>query len=215
MKDTRRRILQTQDPFLDAPAEIDYTRSRMGLFDFLRDPASLWKADPGVKLEFDLEEGSCCGVRLGTRAASFSKLGPPSNPKPTKKQTYLWKDLGFEACTYEGMLDYLCVTFNALEYNPVKPYPGAVLRGGKALDLGPASTVEDVVRILGEPFAVYADDEDDEVTRTLYYATRTQEVEIEFLKAGMLHAIAVYTDPSMADPKTRQKLNCTKPWPPA
>ena len=57
----------------------------MGLFDFLRDPATLWVPEPGLKLEIDLEAASCCGVRLGSRVASLSKLGPTSNPKPSKR----------------------------------------------------------------------------------------------------------------------------------
>ena len=35
----------------------------------------------------------------------------------------------------------------------LKAFPGKLFRGGKPLDLGPSSRVEDVVRVLGEVHA--------------------------------------------------------------
>lgn len=186
----------------------------MGLFDFLRDPAALWKAEPGLKLEIDLETASLCGVKLGSRASSLSKLGPPGNPDPTKKEHYNWAALGVAASTSKGILEYFGVTLLPLEWEGVQPYRGALLRGGKPLDLGASSKMEDVVRLLGEPWHVYADDEDDEVTRTIFYETRTLEWEIEFLKDGRLHSVGLITPPSMANPQNRKYVECDKPWPP-
>jgi hypothetical protein len=186
----------------------------MGLFDFLRDPASLWVAESGLKLELDLQAPSFCGVLLGARATSLSKLGPPSNSGPMKKGSYSWAPLGFAASATKGILDYFCVTINPLDWDGMKPYQGVFLRGGKALDLGPTSRMEDVVRVLGEPWHVYAEDEDDEVTRTIFYETRMLEWEIEFLKAGPLHSLGLITPPSMSNPQSRKYVECEKPWPP-
>jgi hypothetical protein len=187
----------------------------MGLFDFLRDPASLWAAEPGLKIEIDLEAASFCGVRHGSRASSLSKLGPPTNSKPSKKGSYSWAPLGFEAYASKGILDYYCVTISPLDDDEVKAFPGAILRDGKPLALSPASRVEDVVRVLGEPWHVYADDEDPDVSRTLFYELGTLEWEIEFLKAGTLHSIGLITPPSLESPQNRKYVNCTKAWPPA
>jgi hypothetical protein len=187
----------------------------MGLFDFLRDPASLWMADPRLNLEIDLEAASFCGVRLGSRVSSLAKLGPPSNAKPSKRGFYRWTPRGFEASASKEILDYFCITIGPLEDDDLKPYAGTILRGGKPLELGPSSRVEDVVRILGEPWHDYADDEDPDVTRTLFYETRTLEWEIEFLKAGTLHTIGLITPPSMESPQSRKYVNCVKSWPPA
>jgi hypothetical protein len=38
-------------------------REIMGLLDFHRDPAPLWVAEPGLKIEIGLGEASFCGVR--------------------------------------------------------------------------------------------------------------------------------------------------------
>ena len=186
----------------------------MGLFDFLRDPASLWVAEPGLPLEVDLEEASCCGVRLGSRASALSKLGPPSNPKPTPKGSYQWNPLGISALASKEILDYFSITIHPLDDDDLKAFPGKLFRGGKPLDLGPSSRVEDVVRVLGEPWHDYADDEDPDVTRTLYYETRTLEWRLEFLKAGTLYGIELVTPPGLEDPKNRSYVKCEKPWPP-
>jgi hypothetical protein len=190
-------------------------RILMGLFDFLRDPASLWVAEPGLKIEIDLEEASFCGVRLGSRASSLSKLGPPTNSHPTKKGIYSWEPLAFDAYASEEILDYFCVMISPFEWDPLPGFPGRILRAGKPLELGPASRVEDLVRVLGEPWHIYDDEEDPDIPRTLYYETRTLEWEIEIHKAGTLHSIALITPPSMESPRTRELANCAKPWPPA
>ena len=186
----------------------------MGLFDFLRDPASLWIAEPGLKHEIDLEQASFCGVHLGSRPASLSKLGPPSNPNPSKKRSYSWAPLGMQANASKDILDYYCVTMSPLDGDGMKAYPGALLRNGTPLELGPSSRREDVVRVLGEPWHAYSDDEDPEVTLTLFYELGTLEWEIEFLKAGTLYSIGLIRPPSMASAQTRKYVNCDKPWPP-
>jgi len=188
----------------------------MGLFDFLRDPASRWVAEPGLKIEVDLEAASVCGVRLGSRASALSKLGPPSNPAPTKQGSYFWNPLGIGATTTKEILDYYIITIHPLDDDDgLQPFTGTLLRAGKPLDLGPASRVEDVVRVLGEPWYDYVDDEDPDVTRTLFYETRALEWTVEFLKAGTLGGIELITPPSLGNPQTRKYVKCEKPWPPA
>jgi hypothetical protein len=189
----------------------------MGLFDFLRDPASLWVPEPGLKIEIDLEEASFCGVRFGSRVTSLSKLGPPTNPKPTKRGYYTWKQLGLEVQTEKkmGIVEWYCITINPVVDDGLDAYPGKILRAGTLLPLGPASREEDLVRALGEPWHVFVDDEDPDIARTLFYETRTLEWEIEVLKSGTLHSILLNTPPSMEDPQTRKRLNCEKTWPPA
>jgi hypothetical protein len=187
----------------------------MSLFDFLRDPISLWTPEPGLKLTVDLEEGSCCGVRLGSRAASLAKLGPPSNLKSAKRGTYDWNPLGITACARKEILDFYCIMIHPLDDEDMQAFAGTLLRGGKPLDLGPSSRVEDVIRVLGEPWHVHTNDKDPDVDRMLYYERGTLEWRLEFYKTGTLYSIELDTPPALENPDARREVHCNKPWPPS
>ncbi|MBI3854629.1 MAG: hypothetical protein HY293_02935 [Planctomycetes bacterium] len=186
----------------------------MGLFDFLRDPAALWTAEPGLSYEFDLGQASLCGVRLGSRPSGLSKLGPPTTSKPTKTGSYYWHLQGLEAFATKDILNYFCVTLHPIEGDGMSAYPGTLLLDGKPLALGPASRRDDVVRLLGEPWHAYEDADDPEVTLTLFYEQDPLEWEIEFLADGTIYTIGLNTPPSLQSPKSREYVRCDKPWPP-
>jgi hypothetical protein len=187
----------------------------MGLFDFLGDPAKKWVREAGLRLEVDLKRATLCGVALGSRPASLSRLGPPTNPKPTKTGQYVWKDLGLDANGKDGILGAYTITLKPAEPDPDQGlYPGTFLLDGTPLPLSAATRREDVVRLLGEPWHEYRDDEDPEISLTIFYETRTLEWAFEFVPAGTLAAIVLASPPDLAGEKTRAWLKCTKPWPP-
>ncbi|HZE98638.1 MAG TPA: hypothetical protein VE981_16540 [Planctomycetota bacterium] len=187
----------------------------MGLFDFLGDPAKKWVRETALKLEVDLKQAGLCGVRLGSRPASLSRLGPPSNRHPAKRGYYAWNELGLDAYSDKDILETYSVTVARKDYEPeTAPFPGVFLLDGKPVALSGTTRREDIVRLLGEPWHEYSDPDDDEVTLTLWYETRTLEWVFEFLPAGTLATVIVSSPPDLAEETTRRFVKCEKPWPP-
>jgi hypothetical protein len=188
----------------------------MGLFDFLAgDPTKKWVRDPALKPEVDLRSGSLCGVRLGSRASGLSRLGPPSNAGKTKDRLYVWEDLGIDAFFRDGILQAYTFAVNLKDLEPdMASFAGVFLLDGKPLPLDPAARRADVVRLLGEPWHEFSDPEDDELSLSMYYETRTLEWAFEFLKAGTLSTVVLASPPDLEEPLTRKNLKCDKPWPP-
>jgi len=188
----------------------------MGLFDFLSgDPTKKWTRDPGLKLEIELRDASLCGVRLGSRPSGLSRLGAPSNSPSTKKSIYVWEDLGIDVFFRNDLLQAYTIAINMKDLEPdTASFPGVILLDGKPLALGAATRREDVVRQLGEPWHQFTDPEDDELSLSMYYETRTLEWTFEFLLAGTLASIVLASPPDLEEEQTRKNLKCDKPWPP-
>jgi hypothetical protein len=189
----------------------------MGLFGSLfggGDPAAKWARDPDLKLEVDLEAGTLCGVRLGLRPESLSGLGPPTNREPTRDGVYTWAPLGLAATATKGILNAYTVAFT-LQDEGLEPYAGAMLIGGKPLQLPPDLQHAHLQRLLGEPWHRFADPEDAESPITWFYERRGLEWEVELLPAGTLTSITLHSPPTMAKPENRKLLRVEKPWPPA
>lgn len=188
----------------------------MGLFDFLAgDPSRKWVREPGLKLELDLRSSALCGVRLGSRPSGLSKLGAPSNPKSTKHGIYVWEDLGIDVFFRNDLLQAYTIAVNMKDLEPdTAPFPGVFLLDDKPLPLAAGTRREDVVRLLGEPWHEFTDPEDEELSLTMYYETRTLEWAFEFLPAGTLASVVLASPPDLEEEQTRRNLKCDKPWPP-
>jgi len=188
----------------------------MGLFDFLSgDPTKKWTRDPGLNLEIELRNASLCGVPLGSRPSGLSRLGPPRNPKSTRIGIYSWEDLGVDAYFRNDILETYSIAINMEDPEPdMSPFRGAVLLDGKPLPVGAGSRREDVVGLLGEPWHQFTDPEDDELSLSMYYETRTLEWTFEFLLAGTLGSVVLASPPDLEEEQTRINLKCGKPWPP-
>ena len=185
----------------------------MGLFGGLfggGDPSSQWVRDPSLRLEADLEAATLCGVRLGSRPASLSGLGPPANATPAKDGVYPWPDLGVEAFAARGLLVAYSFAFDV-----TAPFAGPFLRGGKPIPLAVGMTGEDVLRLLGEPWHRYADPDFPDSPLQLFYETRTLEWELGVLPSGVLGSLVLRSPPALADPAARQRHRVEKRWPPA
>jgi hypothetical protein len=170
------------------------------------DPAAKWTREPGLRVEVDLDLGTLCGVRLGSRPDALSRLGAPSNPAPSRDGEYLWSGLGVEARVRKGVLS--AFTFR---WGPA-PCAAAFVRGGRPVPLG----TEDVVRLLGEPWHRYADpDHPDAPLRLFYESPRLVEWEVEVAETGALLALTLASPPSMADVAVRRACRAERPWPPS
>ena len=191
----------------------------MGFLDRLfgsGDPASKWVRDSALKIELDLEAGTLCGVRLGLQPESLSKLGPPTNDQPTRDGLYTWASLGIQATATKGILTHYLAAYDVddLGRNAL-PFAGGFTLGGRPLPLSPDSGVEELLRLLGEPWHRYADPEDPGAPLAFFYERRGLEWEVEILSGGMLGSIALHSPPSLARPETRRLLRVEKPWPPS
>jgi hypothetical protein len=187
----------------------------MGLFDFFADPASKWVRAPGLKLDVELREASLCGVRLGSRPDGLSRLGPTSNPNPSKRGFYLWEDLGLDASAVDGILVAFSLVVNHQDFEPDDgTYAGAFLLDGKPLPLTAETRKEDVIRLLGEPWHQHTDEDDDEIAHSMWYETRTLEWTFEFVPGGTLATVVLASPPDLAEARTRGYVKCDKPWPP-
>ncbi len=187
----------------------------MGLFDVLGDPTKKRVREPGLHIDVDLKRATLDGVALGSRVAALSRLGPPTNPKPTKSGLYLWKDLGLDAIACDGLLEAYTMTLKPAEPDPDQGvYAGTFLLDGKRLSLSAAARKKDVVRLLGEPRHEHTDPDDDEIGLTLWYETRMLEWAFEFLPAGTLASVVLASPPDLAEAKMRGYLKCGKSWPP-
>lgn len=187
----------------------------MGFFDLFGDPAAKWTRSPGLRMELDLRQASLCGVKLGSRADGLCVLGAPSNPKPSKNGYYLWRDLGIDAHARDGILRAFTLSVDMKDVDPdLGEYAGSFLLDGKPLALGRTIRKEDAIRLLGEPWHEFADPDDDEISRTLWYETRTLEWTLEFGAKGTLASVVIASPPELAEATTRRHVKCDKPWPP-
>ena len=190
----------------------------MGLFDRMfggGDPAAQWVRDPELALEVDLEAGTLCGVRLGLQPESLSRLGPPTNPQPSRDGIFTWPTHGLQATATRGVLTCYLAAFEVDDLGrEARPFPGAILLGGSPLALGPDSRQEEVLRLLGTPWHRFADPEDEDASIAFFYERRGLEWEVEILPAGTLGSIALHSPPSLARPETRRLLRVERPWPP-
>lgn len=188
----------------------------MGLFDFLGgDPASKWVREPGLAIEVDLQLASLCGVKLGSRCPALARLGPTSNPKPSKTGYYAWNDLGIDVYSTNDILETFSLNVDHHDFEPEdSPFKGRFLLDGKPLPLGVETRKEDVVRLLGEPWHQMADPDDDEIGLTYWYETGTLEWTFEFLPKGTLATVILSSPPDLSEESTRRNVGCEKPWPP-
>jgi len=151
----------------------------------------------------------------GVASVGTLRLGPPRHPQTTRIGIYSWEALGIDAYFRNEILETYSIAINPGDLEPgTSPFRGAVLLDGKPLPLGAASRREDVARLLGEPWHQFTDPEDDELSLSMYYETRTLEWTFEFLLAGTLASIVVTSPPDLEDEQTRKNLKCDKPWPP-
>jgi hypothetical protein len=169
------------------------------------DPAAKWTREPGLRIEVDLDAGSLCGVRLGSRPDGLSRLGAPSNPEPARDEEYAWNDLGIEARVRKGLLVAFVFRWGAT------PCAAAFVRGGAPLPLGTA----DVQRLLGAPWHRFADPDHPEAPLRLFYESpRLIEWEAEVDPSGALVSLTLAAPPTMADVAVRRACRAEKPWPP-
>ncbi len=180
-----------------------------------RDPTQDWRAQPGLKLEFDLDAHALCGVKPGDPVPFLEKLGPAEDKVAARKGEYRYLSRGVAFSGADAFIDSILLIWRDEDEAGFQGYAGACLRGGKAVPLGSDWTVEQFVQTFGPPYWK----DDDESESLLFYEFRNFEWQAEFSKdpggTARLSALLVVTPPLMADAAQREAYGVDKAWPPA
>lgn len=170
----------------------------MGLFSYFKREDPLGEGPPGWPLDLG-------ALRLGPHA-----LGEPPDSGDfwgcLLRGDSVWKPdgAGFGIGMSGGVLDHVLID--------VGGFHGGFSRNGQPLAFGPETTVEEVVRCLGEPY--WIDRSDGEVI--LFYEPRggAMELQFEFPEGGLLGFITLARDGVLSDAAQRAAYGCNRPWPP-
>lgn len=180
-----------------------------------RDPTQDWRAQPGLKLEFDLDAHALCGVKPGDPVPFLEKLGPAEDKAAARKGEYRYMTRGLSFSGADAFIDSVILIWRDEDEAGFQAYPGVCLRGGKEVSLGPDWTVERFAETFGPPYW----EDDDEYETLLFYEFRNVEWQVEFVKEegepARLSALLVVTPPLMADLEQRNAFGVDQPWPPA
>lgn len=109
---------------------------------------------------------------------------------------------GVEIGLKSNRLDYIQLTLDK--------YPGKFRYNGVEEQLGPTTTMSDILSLCGEPY--WHDDDKDE--SILFYEDGTVELQLEFPDKKKLGVIIMLLDPLMAKKDQRDAYGVTKEWPP-
>jgi hypothetical protein len=171
-----------------------------------QDPTRDWLSDPS-KLVVDLERGTLCGVAVGGSFAGLAALGPSDDARSSARGLSHWSSCGIWCTRAEQRLSDFTVSFFS---DGGKPFPGAILHGGKPLAISNDTTRSDLPRLLGEPFAESNADGE----TVLFYEYPAAEVQFTFTRhLGILEAIEVWYEPELSWPGELERNGISKPFP--
>lgn len=163
----------------------------MGLFDFLLggDITRDWVAEPNVELEFNFDEFSLCGVRLGDRAEQLSQLGPVEDPRAVRKGSLRYFSLGLELEVQHDLIEAIVLVWawpNDFD-SAYQSFLGICKHHGRIWPLHRETTFLDFTAHFGEPDRR----EDDEFGLVFVYTFDKVQLEIEFDELDLLSTLIV------------------------
>jgi hypothetical protein len=171
-----------------------------------QDPTRDWLSDP-TKLVVDVERGTLCGVAVGSSFAALAALGPADDARQSARGVSQWGSRGVWCTRDEDLLSDFTVS---LVSDGGKPFPGSILHGGRPLAISEQTTREQLLALLGEPFAESNADGD----TVLYYEHASAEVQFSFAEhLGTLEAIEVWFEPELSQPGALEQNSISKPFP--
>ena len=176
-----------------------------------KNPTRNWQRAGDLRLEFDLEQGSLNGVRLGETLDRLASLGPVEDRSGLQHRAFGYFSLGLGVgCESD---ENLIESFDIIQKDPLapefRPYPGSVHYRGTSLDLAKL-TESDFVKEFGLPY--WRDQDESEII--LFYEFPWREWQVELRLDGTFNRLLVTSAPSMADYEQRKSYGVTKLWPP-
>jgi hypothetical protein len=185
------------------------------MFEYLfgpENPTKEWQRAKDLRLDFDLEQKSLNGVRLGGPLERLSFLGSIEDRTGLRSQELRYPSLGLRVYCYndENVID----CFEIVQRDPwspqVRPFPGLFHYRGRQLSLSQL-TERDFVTLFGFPY--WRDEDEDEVI--LFYEFSELEWQVEFSLDGSFNCICVTSKPLLADENQRTAYGVTEQWPPS
>ena len=168
----------------------------MGLLQKFRvDTAGAWKADDGLRLDFDFDANALSGVRLRDPLTLLWKFGPPENPEAARQGVYRWFAKGFAVGARDGRIDEFLLIWDAQANPPFQPFSGSCRWRGEPIHLRAGLGEAELRARLGEPFWRNEDAEE----TLLFYQNKAVEWQVEISKAGGLSALTITALPLLAD----------------
>ena len=149
-------------------------------------PTAHWRAEPGLRPEFDFGRHALCGVKIGDPVEWLAKLGPAEDPRAARREgRYCYYSKGLEIGANDGrVISYLLVWGGSADPR-YRPFAGACTYRGRSLPLSAQTGEREIVGYFGDPY------------------WRGEE--------GIVNAVA---PPLLADEAQRRAYRVTKPWPP-
>lgn len=149
------------------------------------------------QLEIDLHNYEVNGSRIGSRLSSSA----PFFNELKKKDVVEKPQLGFEIGRKGDHLDYILIA--------VQKFKGSLTFNGLPAFV---ATVNDVLRLYGEPF--WQDSSDEELIFFYEFENGEIEIQFEFPQEPLLAFITIAADGIMSDEMQRQAYGVDKQWPP-
>jgi hypothetical protein len=172
-----------------------------------QDPTRDWLSEPS-KLVVDVERGTLCGVAVGSSFAGLAALGPSDDARQSARGLSHWGACGIWCTRDEDLLSDFTVS---LVWDGGKPFPGVILHSGKPVAISKQTTREQLLGLLGEPFA----ESNAEGDTVLYYEHPAAEVQFTFTEhLGTLEGIEVWYEPELSQPGALEQNGISKPFPP-
>lgn len=179
-----------------------------------KDVTARWTRAANLRLSLDFASGALCGVALGERLERLAFLGPADGGRGPDADL-VYRELGLAVGVQRGRIASYDLWWRDSLEQGFQPYAGTVLRDGRPLALGTATTEAGLVLALGEP---YWRDHDEEET-ILFYELKDwrgdfTERQIELDAEGRLTALLVVAQPLLADEAQRRGYGVDRGWPP-
>jgi hypothetical protein len=174
-----------------------------------RDPTRQWRED-ATRWVVDVRRCTVCGTPVGEGFAGLSPLGPSEDARQAARGYPEWRSKGVFCIIEHGRIGDITVVLRPSRM--FKPFPGKFLRDGQPIDLSNATTTEELVRHLGEPFGK-SDNEWDDAT-VLFYEWDTGEAQFAFGNdTGTLDSIEFWYEPELSQPGACETYGIAKPFP--
>lgn len=176
-----------------------------------RDPTRTWVADPS-RLEVDIHRCTLCGAPLAGDFRTLEPLGPTANARRASRGYLEWDSTGVHL-----MIDKEIICDMTILLRPsgrYRAFPGRIMDGLRTLAIEGDTTAEQLVALLGEPWARSNNDWDDAVV--LYYEYSTGEVQYAFDKErGTLDSIEFWYEPELSQEGACETYGIDKEFPAA
>ena len=180
----------------------------MGFLDVLLNRKNLtfdWVADPHLQLVVDLDDSSFCGVPVGGPLKDLAALGP-ADDRRAHSGTLTWNRHGFylirDGDDPDRMQGFVLYTADPPSWH--------WRFRGREVDIGFASTRDDIRRVFGDPFHEFHDSTTDEVV--WFYETPQAEWQFGW-EHGALLTVEVSAWRELASPHSRESYGCAMPPP--